>query len=149
MEKLLICICVLAAGAGPLWAQKAGDAGIGIMFGRPMGVTGKAWLSDSTALDAGVAMHRRTTLYSDYLVHFNTLPQAYAAKLPVYLGLGLQESDSRRVNMGLRGVAGIAYWLPRSPLELFLEAVPVMRLSRGEHVNLERSIGLRYYFKGV
>ena len=148
MKTLIILGCMLAAGASPLWAQKAGDAGVGIMFGQPMGVTGKLWLNNVNALDAGVALNRRTTLYSDYLWHFTVLPQSSAIKLPVYLGLGIQERDSRRVSVGVRGVAGVSYWLPHNPVELFLELVPVVHLSYGGHVSLERSIGLRYYFKG-
>ena len=149
MKKLLFLVCMLAAGTNPLWAQKAGDIGAGVILGDPTGATAKFWLNDSRALDAGMGFSTDLTLYGDYLWHsWKVLPQPSEGRLPAYLGLGAQIGDSshRDSNLGLRAVAGIAYWLPRNPVEIFLDIVPVFHLSHGEGADINVSIGLRYYF---
>lgn len=144
MKKLLFLVCMLAAGAGPVWGQKAGDLGAGVILGDPTGVTGKLWLYDRQALDVGVGFNHHLTLYSDYLWHsWQVLPQPARGRLPVYLGLGAQIASDE---LGLRTVAGIAYWLPHDPVEIFLEIVPVFQLTHHGGVDLDAGLGLRYYF---
>ncbi|HAF94797.1 MAG: hypothetical protein A2X34_05415 [Elusimicrobia bacterium GWC2_51_8] len=150
MKTLLVLVCVLAYGVSPLRAQKAGDAGAGIVFGNPTGSTAKFWLNSSRALNISVGFNTKLALYGDYLWHsWKALPQPSKGRLPVYLGLGAKIMPSSSNEFGLRAVAGIAYWLPRDPLEIFLEAVPVLRLFHGGGAGLEASAGLRYYFKGA
>jgi hypothetical protein len=145
---LLALVCLFSAGVTPVRAQKAGDIGAGVILGNPTGGTAKLWLSDSQALDAGVGFSTRLSVYGDYLWHgWQVLPQPSEGKLPVYLGLGAQFRTVAPNELGLRTVAGIAYWLPRNPVELFFEVVPVFRLYPGNSVGLDAGIGLRYYFK--
>lgn len=146
MKILLALACMLAAGS-PSWAQKAGNIGAGVVLGSPTGITGKLWLDGSHAIDAGIGFDSDVLLYGDYLWHsYSIFPQPAEGKLPVYLGLGAQVGDSDHDNLGLRAVAGIAYWLPRNPIEIFLDIVPVLHLSRNDGADLNASIGLRYYF---
>ncbi len=137
--------------AGTLWAQQAGDFGAGVVLGDPTGATAKLWLNDSQALDAGVGVNSNFVVYSDYLWHsWKVLPQPAEGKLPVYVGLGAQiRSMSPDSEFGLRAVAGIAYWLPRNPVEIFVEVVPVVYVTPGNSVDLDADIGLRYYFRGI
>jgi hypothetical protein len=147
-KRLLALACLLVTAATPLWAQKAGDAGVGVILGAPTGITGKLWLDDTRALDAGLGWHSEMTIYGDYLWHaWNVLPQPPQGKLPLYLGLGGQVRTYRDTEFGIRAVAGMAYWLPRHPVELFLEIVPVFRLTPGTSVGLDAGVGLRYYFR--
>jgi hypothetical protein len=148
MKMFFTLFCLIAAVVSPLCAQKAGDFGAGVILGSPTGATAKFWLNGSRALDIGVGFNADVALYGDYLWHsWRVFPQPSEGKLPVYLGLGAQIRDSSHNNLGLRAVAGIAYWLPRNPVEIFLEIVPVFLISRGDGVDLNGSIGLRYYFK--
>jgi len=149
MKVLIALVCILAAGVGPLRAQNAGDFGAGIVLGSPTGATGKFWLNGSRALDFGLGVNQKLSLYGDYLWHsWAVLPQPAEGKLPVYLGLGAQIGESSRHDnsLGLRAVAGIAYWLPRNPVEIFLDITPVFHLSSGEGADIDLSLGLRYYF---
>ena len=147
MKMLLAMICMLAAGVGPLRAQQSGDFGAGVILGNPTGATAKLWLTDSQALDAGLGFSTGLALYGDYLWHsWKVLPQPSQGKLPVYLGLGAQFRTVSPNEFGLRTVAGIAYWLPRNPVEIFFEVVPVFRLSPRDSVGLDAGVGLRYYF---
>ena len=150
MKMLLALVYLFAAGVNPLWAQKAGDVGAGVILGNPTGGTAKFWFTDSQALDAGVGFSTRLALYGDYLWHsWKVLPQPSEGKLPVYLGLGAQFRTVSPNEFGLRTVAGIAYWLPRNPVEIFLEVVPVFRLSPRDSVGLDAGVGLRYYFTKI
>jgi hypothetical protein len=149
MKKLLILICLLAVGTGQLWAQRAGELGAGVVLGNPTGITGKYWLNDNRALDAGLGFDSDVLIYGDYLWHsFKVIPQPAEGKMPLYLGLGLQIGDTHHDNndLGLRAVGGISYWLPRNPIEIFFELVPVFHLSRHGGSDLNAGLGLRYYF---
>lgn len=149
MKKIILSalVCLLAAAA-PVRAQKAGDAGIGVILGAPTGITGKLWLDGTKAIDAGLGWNSELTVYGDYLWHgWNVLPQPAQGKLPVYLGLGGQVRTYHDAEFGIRAVAGVAYWLPNNPVEIFLEVVPVFRLTPGTSVGLDAGLGLRYYFK--
>lgn len=149
MKKLLTLICLLAAANGPLWAQTAGEFGAGVVLGSPTGITGKYWLNDTRALDAGLGFDSDVLIYGDYLWHsFTVLPQPAEGKLPLYLGLGLQVGDTHHDNtsLSLRAVGGIAYWLPKNPIEIFFELVPTFHLADHGGSDLNAGLGLRYYF---
>lgn len=147
MKRMLALACVLAFAA-PARAQKAGDVGAGVILGNPTGVTGKLWLDNDRALDAGVGFSTDLAVYGDYLWHsWTVLPQPSEGKLPFYLGVGGQVRTLRDAEFGIRTVVGAAYWLPRDPIEVFLEIVPVFRLTPGTSVGLDAGLGLRYYWR--
>ena len=146
MKTLLFLVYLLAGAAGPLSAREPDAIGAGLVFGNPPGVAAKLWYG-SQALDGGVIFGKDLTLYGDYLWNmFKVLPRASGGKIPVYMGVGLQVSPDE---FGLRVVAGIAYWLPHTPLEIFCDAVPVLRLTPGSSGGLGLSVGARYYFSGI
>ncbi|HAH05245.1 MAG TPA: hypothetical protein DCM05_01770 [Elusimicrobia bacterium] len=149
MKNLLLALaCLAVAGGSPLWAQKAGNLGAGVILGNPTGVTGKYWMNETYAADAGLGFSTSLSVYGDYLWHgWTVLPQPSEGKLPVYLGLGAQIRTLHELEFGVRTVAGAAYWLPRHPLELFIEIAPVFRLVPGTSVGLDGGVGLRYYFR--
>ncbi len=148
VKKILLALVCLLVTAAPLWAQKAGDAGVGVILGAPTAITGKLWLDGTRALDAGLGWSSELTVYGDYLWHgWDVLPQPAEGKLPVYLGMGAQVRTFHDAEFGIRAVAGMAYWLPRHPVESFVELVPVFRLTPGTSVGLDAGLGLRYYFK--
>ncbi|HBB66547.1 MAG: hypothetical protein A2X28_07955 [Elusimicrobia bacterium GWA2_56_46] len=147
MKIPLALFCALTFAASPLRAQKAGDFGAGVVLGDPSGATAKLWLDDSRALDMGLGLDGDVTLYGDYLWHsWKVLPQPAKGRLPVYLGLGAQLGDDHHSGLGLRAVAGAAYWLPRDTVEIFLDIVPVFFLSHDDAAEVNVNIGLRYYF---
>jgi len=149
MKKLLVLVCVLAAGAGPVRAQKAGGFGAGAIVGNPTGGTAKFWIDENNALDAGVGFSTKLAVYGDYLWHaWNLLPQPSEGKLPLYLGVGIQVRTFSTNESGIRAVVGVDYWMPRNPVEFFFEIVPVFRFSPGNSVGLDAGIGVRYYFTG-
>lgn len=148
-NKILFAfVTFVALTAAPARAQKAGDAGIGFVLGGPTAITGKLWVTNSQAVDLGLGWYSRATVYGDYLWHgWDVLPQPSKGRLPVYLGLGAQVRAYRDSEVGIRGVAGMAYWLQNHPVEIFIEAVPVFYLTRYPGVGFDAGLGVRYYFK--
>lgn len=146
-KNLFGLVCLLALGATDARAQKAGDFGAGVIVGGPTAITGKLWLSGTQAADLGVGWYSRPTVYGDYLWHgWNILPQPSKGKMPLYLGLGAQVRAFSDAEFGIRTVAGLAYWLPEQPIEIFIEAVPIFYVTRYPGVGLDGGLGLRYYF---
>ena len=110
-------------------------------------MTGKVCLDGTRAVDAGLGFSSHLAVYGDYLWHsWTVLPQPAQGKLPVYIGLGAQVRTFRDAELGIRTVAGVAYWLPNNPVEVFFEIVPVFRLTPSDSVGLDAGLGMRYYF---
>jgi hypothetical protein len=138
--------------------------GLGVMLGAPTGLSGKYFLSGSTALDFGVgtidhyyANRSGLHLHADYLIHPVSLASTAPFELPLYLGLGVRlwDFNDTRYNdrawaFGLRAPLGVAFDFNNVPLDLFFEVALVVdfytyyRNDIGTDVN--GAIGLRYYF---
>jgi hypothetical protein len=148
MKSIILAFGCLVAAANPLWAQQAGDIGAGVVVGNPTGGTAKYWFDGSQAVDVGLGFSTRLTAYSDYLWHaWSILPQPAQGKLSLYFGVGAQVRAFNNAEFGIRTVAGVSYWLPRAPVEIFAELVPVFRLTPGTSVGLDGGVGARYYWK--
>jgi hypothetical protein len=147
--------------------------GLGFELGAPTGLVGKAFVSDSTALDFGLGWIYRhyyygdgVHLYLDYLWHPTALARADAFEMPFYIGVGGRYWDfdycDNRV-CGFRGSAfgvrvpiGIAIDFNNAPIDLFFQVVPVLDFVRGDYYNryrdrthlaIDASLGLRFWFK--
>lgn len=144
---LLALVCLTSLAASTARAQKSGDTGVGIVAGAPTGITGKMWLDGRQAVDLGLGWNSEVTVYGDYLWHaWDVIPQPSEGKIPVYLGVGAQGRMYHEAEFGVRAVGGIAYWLPRHPVEIFAEIVPVFHLTRNTGVGVDGAVGVRYYF---
>jgi hypothetical protein len=145
---LLVALAgLVVSAASPVWAQKAGSVGAGVMLGNPTGLTAKYWVDGTRAVDLGVGYSTDLAVYGDYLWHsWNVLPQPAQGKIGGYLGLGAQVRALDSTEFGIRAAAGASYWLPSDPVEIFAELVPVFRLTPGTSVGLDGALGLRYYF---
>jgi hypothetical protein len=147
MKNLLLALVCLSAST-PALAQSKGAMGLGVVVGAPTAITGKLWLDNTKAVQVGLGYNDELTVYGDYLWHaWDVMPAPPEGKLPVYLGLGAQLRAYHDAELGIRAVAGIAYWLPRHPVEIFLEIVPVFYLTRDPGVGVDAGLGIRYYFK--
>jgi hypothetical protein len=148
MKKILLALVCLAAAANPVRAQKAGDLGAGVILGNPTGGTMKSWTTDNQAIDAGLGVSNHLTAYADYLWHtFTVFSQPAHGRLGLYFGAGAQVRTFHDAEFGVRTVAGVTYWLPNNPIEIFAEVVPVFRLLPGDSVGLDGGLGVRYYWK--
>jgi len=157
---LLFVLCLTFIAAQSSVAQLNG-LGIGIIIGEPTGISTKVWTSHKTAFDIGLgwSMHgdrmnnlyyngtTRVHIHVDYLWHsFEAIHSS--ERYPLYYGLGgrINDGAGNDLSLAVRGVLGIA-WLPReTPIDIFLEFVPMIQLTSSVSSGLEAAIGARYYF---
>ena len=145
--KRLAGLLVLLTLCGTARAQKAGSFGGGVALGDPTGLTVKYWTGRDAAIDAGVGFSGDAALYADYLWHFWDIPQPAQGKAAVYVGAGPRLETARRTAFAIRTLAGLSYWMPRHPIELFVEAGPVFRLEPDRGVDADFGLGVRFYFR--
>jgi len=170
----LACACAVAAAAA-----HPGDAearprprrgkkftanktfGLGLMIGAPTALSGKYFYADSKAFDFGLGAVRYYRgrdglhLHADHLWHPVSLASTQAFELPLYLGVGIRIFDFDDGNrhadaIGVRVPFGLAFDFNETPLDIFIEVVPVFDFlvdygdTFGFDVN--GAIGIRYWF---
>lgn len=155
---LTLCFGTLETGL----AQAKPGLGIGIIIGEPTGLSLKKWLSNTTAIDAGIAWsfseNDSLHFHADYLLHrFDVFASAdLRGRLPLYYGLGgrvkLRDgNDGRGRNdddalVGIRVPVGISYLFRTAPVDLFAEIVPVLDVAPDTDFDLNAAVGARFYF---
>lgn len=147
--------------------------GLGIELGEPDGLTGKVFVSRSGAIDFGIGeiydhyyygdgLH----IYGDYLWHPVLLANTPSFELPFYIGVGARFWDFTYCvgnvcnydgnAIGIRVPLGIDFDFNNVPLDIFVQAVPVLdflggdyytRYNHREHFGIDGSVGVRFWFK--
>lgn len=136
--------------------------GLGFVIGEPTGVSAKLWTSQKNAFDFGLGWSvggdrisnfsgthsgSRIHFHMDYLWHsFDAIKSQ--ERFPLYYGIGgrFNSGGGYDSSFGVRGVFGIA-WLPHStPLDVFLEVVPVLQLTKSTGFGMDAGLGVRFYF---
>jgi opacity protein-like surface antigen len=143
IAALAACLLVSAAPAA-----QPGKVGVGLIFVDPTGLTGKAWLSGSAALAAGIGWSAEEShylhLHLDFLFYRLGLAAGPNLELEFYLGAGgkfiFRDSDTAWLRLPL----GIDCLLRRSAFHFFFEVVPSFNFSR---VKLLGAAGFRYAFR--
>jgi hypothetical protein len=132
--------------------NSAGSFGLGPLLGEPTGLGAKVWLSEKTAVDAGMgwgfADPDGFQLHSDFLFHAFDLFHTDSGQLPLYFGVGgrvkfVDQGDNRA---GIRGPVGVSYLFPNSRWEAFGEVVPVLDLAPSAKLRWNGGVGFRFYF---
>jgi hypothetical protein len=154
---LLLCISAVT-----LQAQDHGRFGAGFILGEPTGISWKYHLDRTNSLDGALAVapYDRFRMHVDYLwqsepfnernlslyygpgVAFGVGPTDYV----VVNGRNAYFFSNRDVGLGIRGVLGLNYLIPRSPVDLFLEAAPIMVLVPNGGLGMDAGFGARFYF---
>ena len=144
-------LLLLLAPPGVLYSQDGGT-GLGIIVGEPAGISFKTWISDRSAIDAGLAwsfygggFHS----HADYLWHNFMIfkLEEGKGKLPLYMGAGGRiKVSGKEVWLGIRVPIGLVYIFPGDRFDIFLEAAPVLNLVPGTGFDLNAGAGFRYFF---
>ena len=126
------------------------EIGAGIIVGEPTGLSFKYWLTEKTALDAGLAWsfvdENAVQIQADYLIHNFNLIKVSKGKLPFYFGIGGRLKFSTDVILGVRVPLGLAYLFSDEPIDIFLEIVPILDLLPKTDFTISAAIGGRYFF---
>jgi len=126
--------------------------GAGIVVGEPTGPTAKFWLTDKLAIDGTLGWSLRDDdnvyLNADVLWHNYDLIHPSQGRAAVYYGVGpsiefRHEEDNR---VGVRAPIGVSYTFENKPLDVFVEAAPILDVSPDWHGDFNVGIGVRYWF---
>ncbi len=159
LKQIVSCLLLFMLSSGINYAQAKDGLGLGIIIGEPTGLSLKTWLSGNKAFAAGVAWSFSSDatfhFHADYLIHrFDLIhtPELQGS-MPVYYGIGarfkLKDDNKRRDNddkLGIRFPLGLSYLPPQTPLDVFLEIVPILDIVPDTSVGFNAAIGIRYYF---
>lgn len=130
---------------------QSGRFGIGIIAGEPTGLSLKYKLSENNAIDAAAAWsflkEAAFHVHADYLFHDYGLITINKGKLPFYYGIGARLKLSEKSRAGVRVPLGLAYEFANSPVDIFLEVVPLLDLAPSTELNLNGAVGVRFYFE--
>jgi hypothetical protein len=147
--------------AKPISAQDHGF-GIGIILGEPTGVSAKLWTSKINAFDFGLGVglggdrikyngrynnSGRVHFHMDYLWHsFNAISSS--ERFPLYYGIGgrFNTGGGYDGSFGVRGVFGIAWFPHATPIDVFVELVPVLQITPSTGFGIDAGLGIRYFF---
>lgn len=164
IKKLLLTlssIFFLAATLNTAHAQKSENkVGLGLMVGEPTGISFKAWTSENTAFDAGLAWsvgrYDAVNIHADYLWHnFGVFgDEIESGQLPVYYGIGgrivfaddYPDQGDENVVLGARVPVGVNYLLEKNPIGFFLEVAPIVNIIPETDFDVDAALGVRYYF---
>lgn len=127
--------------------SRSSNTEIGIILGEPTGISLKAWQSDNTAFDAGLAWSfggsGSVHLHADYLRH-NWL-DVESGSLALYYGLGARLRISDDGRLGVRIPVGLQYNIPDTRLATFFEVAPLLDLIPETTFDVNGGIGIRIY----
>jgi len=147
--SIFLVAVVLTVAAPDARAQQKGF-GLGVILGEPTGFSFKGWIDSRSAIDAGLAwsfLHETTIhVHVDYLLHTDGLTKR--SDLPFYYGIGgrIKAGGVGDDRIGIRIVGGLVYFVPSSPIDLFLEIVPVLDFAPSTDLQVNGGFGARYYF---
>jgi hypothetical protein len=130
-------------------AKQGGDVGVGLVIGKPAGLSGKVWLGETNALDLTLGFNVLDdwmSLNADYVWHDFSLFQVPQGSLPLYYGMGIWAAIANHGGVGVRGVVGIDYLFAKAPLDAFFEICPGISIIPGTHVGVDAGLGMRYFF---
>lgn len=149
MKSKIIALFFLLVTSGVLKAQSTGF-GAGIVVGEPTGLSGKYWLSQTTALDGAVAWSFLNEgsfyIHADYLFHYFDIISIESGKMPLYWGFGAKVALANEAVLGAQVPLGIAYLFDGAPLDVFLEIRPGFNIAPATQFDMSGGIGVRFYF---
>jgi hypothetical protein len=150
MIHRILTIFILSALLMTIGAAQGRGFGLGLEAGTPTGLSAKAWLTHSSALQFGLgfpslSQTNGTILSIDYLWHVSPFQSHEILRLFYGLG-GIIGSGAGDRNFGVRGVGGFA-WMPHgSSIDLFAQITPTLYLQSSSHFDVDAAIGVRYFF---
>lgn len=150
MKKAALTLVLFGFLAGLSFAQSSHDVGLGLMIGEPTGISFKLWKRQTAAFDAGAAWsfveNKNFQIHGDFLLHNFGLFQVETGRMALYYGLGARMKFADDLTISLRIPIGLSYEFQRTPVELFLEVVPMVDLIPATQVQMAGALGFRYYF---
>jgi len=148
-KKIALWSVIVLLGTTSISAQDSGF-GAGVLFGQPTGISLKMWMTEATALDAGVAWSFYNNgffrVHLDFLMHKHHFIKVSDGNLAGYLGIGPKLGFGNDFVIGARIPLGFDYMFEEAPVDIFLEVAPGLDLTPATKGFVEGGIGVRYFF---
>ena len=149
IRSIMLFVLTAVLTCGSVQAQDRGF-GLGVILGEPTGISGKLWTGYRTAIDGAIAwsFEKKSSmhLHGDLLFHSFNRVRVDRGKFLLYYGIGGRVKFQDDSKVGVRVPLGINYLFENSPLDFFLEIVPILDLAPSTEFGLNRAIGIRYFF---
>ncbi|MEW5901512.1 MAG: hypothetical protein AB1715_08645 [Acidobacteriota bacterium] len=140
---ILIAVAIMCGSA----LAQAHHYGVGLILFEPSGVTARAWLGRSAAIDGAVGWSAERGYYlhihADFLFYETRLARDRNLALSFYLGAGGKIIFRDEESAWFRIPLGLDFLLQRSPLEFFFELIPSFNFSQ---LKVFGAVGFRYVF---
>jgi hypothetical protein len=150
MKKAAFALVIFGCLAGLSFAESNHNIGLGIVLGEPTGISFKIWNRQTVAFDAGAAWsivdEKHFQLHGDLLFHNFGLFRVETGRMALYYGVGARVWFASDTIVSLRVPVGLSYEFEKTPVELFLEIVPMLDLIPSTEVGMGGAVGFRYYF---
>ncbi len=150
MKKTALVLILFGCLAGLSYGESNHNIGVGIILGEPTGLTFKLWNRQTVAFDAGAAWSFVSggffQVHGDLLFHNFNLFRVDTGRMALYYGVGARVKFADQTLFSLRVPIGISYEFEKTPVELFLEIVPMLDLVPATEVQMAGGVGFRYYF---
>jgi hypothetical protein len=153
MKAILFGLLMLPVILSTSEAEITGNAGVGVIFGDPTGVSWTLRTGDQNALSGAVGFGpgERFRVHADYVWYaWPFRSQDFALYYGIGGALGVWNSPPPPSDgdpaFGARVPLGIAYFMPGGPLEVFLEVAPLFVLVPSTGVDVDGGIAARFRF---
>jgi hypothetical protein len=150
MKKIAFALVIFGCLAGLSFAESNHNIGLGIILGEPTGISFKIWNRQTVAFDAGAAWsivdEKHFQIHGDLLFHNFGLFRVETGRMALYYGVGARVWFASDTIVSLRVPVGLSYEFEKTPVEIFLEIVPMLDLIPSTEVGMGGAVGFRYYF---
>ena len=150
MKKYLSYLIFIFIVSASFIQSQNKEFGLGIIIGEPTGVSFKYWTGSNSAFDGAIAWSfingGALHIHADYILHSFNLIRVESGKLPFYYGIGGRIKFLDDAGIGVRVPVGLAYIFDDTPIDIFLEIVPILDLTPKTDFKINAAIGGRYYF---
>ncbi len=150
MKKAAFALIIFGCLAGLSFAESNHNIGLGIILGEPTGISFKIWNRQTVAFDAGAAWsivdEKHFQVHGDLLFHNFSLFRVETGRMALYYGVGARVWFASDTTVSLRVPVGLSYEFEKTPVEIFLEIVPMLDLIPSTEVGMGGAVGFRYYF---
>jgi hypothetical protein len=150
MKKAAFALVIFGCLAGLSFAESNHNIGLGIILGEPTGISFKIWNRQTVAFDAGAAWsivdEKHFQVHGDLLFHNFDLFRVETGRMALYYGIGARVWFASDTIISLRVPVGLSYEFEKTPVELFIEIVPMLDLIPSTEVGMGGAVGFRYYF---
>ncbi len=154
MKFKYVIILLIVSLAANVSAMERERFGIGVILGKPTGITGKYIIDSNNATVVGIGWEtindKESYIYADYLFHFYDVIEVPKGKLPLYYGTGIRwvYRENKDNKLGFRIPFGLEYLFEDVSLGAFLELVPVLNVTQDtDLIDWEAGTGIRYFFR--